>query len=174
MIGKLFSGARDREKFCHRRRSACDVHREVGIRKHAAANERRETGKQPESDHEAADKLDPTAQLTLQIIGAGHSAEHSENQLSAMLGEQESYNQSHDAVNRICKSIESVHDRSGCTMSILRVKAVAAAFSEPPRLSGAAPTMPPSCGAADACSLGAFSFLSPFVRDFFAILSRDR
>ena len=88
MIGKLFSGARDREKFCHRRRSACDVHREVGIRKHAAANERRETGKQPKSDHEAADKLDPTAQLTLQIIGAGHSAEHSENQLPTMLGKE--------------------------------------------------------------------------------------
>jgi hypothetical protein len=45
--------------------------------------------------------------------------------LPAVTSEHESDNQSQDAIDRICKSIKSVHSRSRWTMSILSVKPVA-------------------------------------------------
>ena len=109
MIRETFSAGRDWKKFRHRRGGSGDMYREISKGKHTAADKRREAGEQPEGNHESTDELDPTANLSDHLIRAGHSTEHSEDQLTAMRGEHKTNNQSHQTINRISKSVESVH-----------------------------------------------------------------
>ena len=74
---------------------------EIGIGKHAAADKRRESGEQTESNHKSADELDPTADLSEHFVRAGHSTEKSEHQLKTVTGKHQANYQPHDAVNRI-------------------------------------------------------------------------
>src|SRR5262249_61744190 len=68
VIGKFFSSARDREKFCHRRRRTRNMNHEVGVGERTAANERGQTRQESESNHEPPDQHDPSADLGLSAI----------------------------------------------------------------------------------------------------------
>jgi hypothetical protein len=52
--------------------------------------------------------------------------------LSAVTGKQQTDYQTRDTINGTCESMERVHDRSGCTISIFAVKT---------RFVGATPTL---------------------------------
>src|SRR6516225_5265082 len=79
-------------------------------------------GEQSESNHESPDEHNPPANLRLGAVRSRHPAKHSKDQLTTVTSQHESHDQSHQTINWISKPIERVHNRRGCTMSILSVK----------------------------------------------------
>ena len=105
LVGKLGTGTGDREKLRHWCSGIGHMYHEVGHGHFAAGDERANASKQTKRDEKSTNKLDPAAGLCERIIRTGHAAKHAEDQLPSVRREHESYNQSHDTVNRIRKSI---------------------------------------------------------------------
>src|SRR5690242_1836761 len=103
------------------------MNHEIGDGHFTCGEEGAKSRQKSKRNHESACKLNPSSDRT--HCAGRHSmttGRESKNFLPTVTGIQQTNNQPCDAKNRIRKSIERVHERSGCTKAIFSVKAVGA------------------------------------------------
>jgi hypothetical protein len=88
----------------------------------AAGNESGNARQQAESDEKSANDFDPAACHHQWGERFGFASKGAEYFIEAVTGEHQPDDQTHDAIKRIRKAIERVHNRQRLMMSILQVK----------------------------------------------------
>jgi len=105
------------------KKSHLGVDREISHRHFASGKKSPEASEQSERNEKSAAEFDPRAERThyarRNAVSAGRKIK---NLLSAVTSVHQTNDQPRNAKHRVCKSIESVHGRLGCPMSILGVK----------------------------------------------------
>lgn len=102
-------------------RPACGMHHEVGNGHFTAGDKRGQTCEQPKCDQETTHEFNNSAYKHQTLRATVSTPGKTEELLTAVTGEHQADDQSHQAIDRIRKSIQKVHAAS-VEMSIFGVK----------------------------------------------------